>query len=136
MLEILQKMISTNIYWITGFSFLLLTLHFLYPLIFKYIDDKPMGHQSIFDLALKDHFMISRFNGTIYCLVAISSRIDPVAKLMTDFDILAISVSSLYDFAFAFGCISTGINLIKHSIVLKKSFFCKNNLALMKYDSN
>ncbi len=107
-----KKMTATNIYWITGFLVLLLTLHFLYPLIFKYIDDKPMGHQSIFDLALKDHFKISRFNGTIYCLVAISSRIDPMATLMTDSEFLAILVSSLYDFAFAFGCISTGLYLL------------------------
>ncbi len=105
-------MTSTNIYWITGFSVLLLTLHILYPLIFKYIDDKPIGRQSIFDLVLKDHFMISRMNGTIYCLVAISSRIDPVAKMMTEFEFLAISMCSLYDFSFAFGCINTGLKFI------------------------
>ena len=105
----ISKMTSTNIYWITGFSALFLTLHFLYPLIFKYIDDKPIGRQSIFDLVLKDHFKISRFNGTIYCLVAISSRIDPVAQLMIEFELLAIVMSSLYDFAFAFGCINTGL---------------------------
>ncbi len=101
-------MTSTHFYWITGFLFLLLSLHLLYPLIFKYIDNKPNGVQSIFDLVIRDHFMIGRFNGTVYCVIAIISRIDPIAEVLIHYDILAIIISSVYDFSFAFGCINTG----------------------------
>ncbi len=105
-------MTSTNFYWITGFLFLLLSLHLLYPLIFKYIDNKPNGVQSIFDLVIRDHFMIGRFNGTVYCVIAIISRIDPIAEVLIQYKILAIIMSSVYDFSFAFGCINTGVNFI------------------------
>jgi len=93
------KMTSTNIYWITGFSFLLLMLHLLYPVIFKYIDNKPNGVQSIFDLVIRDHFMIGRFNGTVYCVIAIMSSIDPIMAVITEYEILAIIMCSVYDFS-------------------------------------
>ena len=94
---------SVNMIWFVGFAVLLLALHLIYPIIFRYIDDKPPGRQSIFDLVFKDHFMISRYNGTIYCLVSMISRLDCLKSLIDDNDIVAIVLSTVYDFSFALG---------------------------------
>ena len=99
-------MTSANMIWIVGFSILLLVLHLVYPVIFRYIDEKPLGHQSLFDLVLKDHFMISRYNGTSYCLVAIISRLEWFDSAGDLRDTVALVLSAIYDFSFIFGCVN------------------------------
>ena len=54
------NMESADILWMFCFTLALAILNFLYGLIFKYVDDKPMGSQSIFDLVMKDHFNNAR----------------------------------------------------------------------------
>jgi len=84
---------TTNVAWITLFTILLVISNCLYPLIFTYINDKPMGSQSIFDLALKDHFKVARFTATTYCVAAIMSRIEPVTSLMNGYNFMVTILS-------------------------------------------
>jgi len=72
----------TNILWILSFSLILISLHWLYGMIIKYIEDKPLGCQSLYDVLLRDHFMVARSTGSIYCLLAISSRFDCLATIL------------------------------------------------------
>ena len=104
-----EPSMSTSMIWIFGFSILLLALHLVYPVIFRYIDEKPMGRQSLFDLVLKDHFMISRYNGTIYCLVAIASRLEWFESATDIRDVTALALSAIYDFSFIFGCVNLSL---------------------------
>ena len=78
------KMELTNIFWLFSFSLILISLHWLYGMIIKYIEDKPLGCQSLYDVLLRDHFMVARSTGSIYCLLAILSRNDCLAAILNN----------------------------------------------------
>ncbi len=59
-----------NLYWLLAFSILLLTLNILYSLIIKYVNDKPLGHQSLYDTVLRYSICIPfmHVSASMWCL--------------------------------------------------------------------
>ena len=53
--------------------------------------------------------MISRYNGTIYCLVAIASRLEWFESATDIRDVTALALSAIYDFSFIFGCVNLSL---------------------------
>jgi hypothetical protein len=109
-LEIKQE--KMDALWIFGYAFLLLISHFFYTRLINYIDDKPLGYQSLYDLILRDHFCVMRLCGKIYCLVAIISRWKTLMDLCKTNIFFVTCLCSVYDFAFTSACMTTGINEI------------------------
>ena len=72
----------TNLVWIAAFVIISITSNIIYLLIFKYIDDKPMGSQSIFDLVMKDHFMFAQLTGSVYCAVAVFAKVNEMTNML------------------------------------------------------
>ena len=97
--------------WILGFAFLLLISHFFYSRLINYINDKPLGYQSLYDLILGDHFWVMRLSGKIYCLVAMLSRLTTLMNLSATNIFILTCICSVYEFAFALATMSTGINI-------------------------
>ncbi len=71
-----------NLVWIAAFVIVSITSNILYLLIFKYIDDKPMGSQSIFDLVMKDHFMFARLTASVYCAFAVLAKVNEMTNML------------------------------------------------------
>jgi hypothetical protein len=68
-----------------------------------------MGHQSLYDLVLRDHFWVMRLSGKTYCLVAIVSRGNMAIDFLSGNVALTTFLCAIYDFAFTSACVSTGI---------------------------
>ena len=100
---------SMDILWIFGYFLLLLISDFLYSRIITYIEDKPLGFQSLFDMILRDHFWVMRMNGKIYCFVAIASRLEFLLSLYKSNSFVLTFICSVFEFAFSSTCVSTGI---------------------------
>ena len=109
---------NDSIVWTVSFTIMIFALNCLYSLIFDYIDNKPMGCKSIFDLALKDHFKVARFTGTIYCLIALLSRIPQAVNAIKDINTLAILICSIYEFAFSTVCYNIACTCIVRILCL------------------
>jgi hypothetical protein len=124
---------ATNIIWITLFTIILIILNCLYPLIFTYIDEKPMGSQSIFDLVLKDHFKVARFTGTTYCVVAILSKIEVVTSFLNDHNLLAVVACSVYEFSFATVCFNIGLTCIVRTFCLMNITFVEVSILIITF---
>ena len=120
---------NVNIVWIVSFTIVLITLNCLYPLIFDYIDNKPMGCKSIFDLVMKDHFKVARFTGTTYCLIALISRCPQAVGAIRDSNILAISACSVYEFAYATVCYNIACTCVIRILCLFSITFVEETIG-------
>ncbi len=67
-----------DVIWLTTFSLLFLVLSLIHYLVINSFHSKPSGHGSIFDLALKDSFIVSFGLGTWVCLIDIISRFEAI----------------------------------------------------------
>ena len=93
--------------WVLAFSFLLVVSDLLYRQIIRSIEKKPLGSQSLYDALLVDHFWVMRLSGKVYSLTAILSRLISYEILLSH-TVYTQSLCSVYDFAFASACFSTG----------------------------
>ena len=65
---------NSNIIWLLVFSLVSFGSHCFYGIIINYINDKPLGKQSVYDVASRDNLRVVQFFGTVYNLLAILSR--------------------------------------------------------------
>jgi hypothetical protein len=65
---------ASNLIWLAVFSLILVSSHWFYSLIIRYINDKPLGKQSVYDIVTHDTLIVVRMFGSVYCLLAIISR--------------------------------------------------------------
>ena len=74
-----------NIAWLTYNCLIVAAFNLLYTNITRYIETKPLGFQSLYDVILCDHIWVARFAGelifafvfdTIFFTVFVSAAID------------------------------------------------------------
>lgn len=94
--------------WLCCFVHILLSLNVINYLIVNSIRDKPLGRQSVFDLASKDTFFALKFNGSVECLLCILARFATFRDILEENPILLTSLCSIYSFAFVCLCINAG----------------------------
>ena len=58
-----------NLFWFFAFFFLFTAINLACGLCISYLDCKPLGHQSLFDCVLRDHFRIGKTYGAGYTLM-------------------------------------------------------------------
>ena len=68
------SMNNSNMIWLLIFSLILLCSNWFYSMIIKYINDKPLGKQSVYDVASRDNLRVVQVFGAVYNLLAIISR--------------------------------------------------------------
>ena len=104
--------------WVLAFSFLLVVSDLLYRQIIRSIEKKPLGSQSLYDVLLVDHFWVMRLSGKVYSLTAILSRLISYEILLSH-TVYTQCLCSVYDFAFASACFSTGKLILFFVIVAR-----------------
>ena len=67
-------MIPIDVAWLFAFLLLLVVMNVLCFLLTRYVDDKPTGHQSLYDVVFSDTINVIQLYGTTYCILAIVSR--------------------------------------------------------------
>lgn len=67
---------SSNTVWILVFAVIGSSSAWLYSQIISYIEEKPPGKQSVFDVASRDVARVVRVFGSIYCGVAVVTRFE------------------------------------------------------------
>ena len=72
--DFLNNMITSNVFWLIVFTLILTTSNWFYSMIIKYISDKPLGKQSVFDVVSRDSLRVIQIFGSVYCSIAIMSR--------------------------------------------------------------
>ena len=60
---------AEDMFWFFVFFFLCGAINLSCGLCMSYLDSKPLGHQSIFDCVLRDHFKIGKNYGATFALV-------------------------------------------------------------------
>ena len=117
--------------WLIAFSVLLLLLNILYSLITKYIDDKPLGHQSLYDVVLRDTLNITKLFGNIYCLLAILSRFQCFTETLGQ-NLLWSTIACLFcSFTLTATCVNLGCMCIIRTICLINISWIEENLSEM-----
>ena len=122
---------TLNFIWLIAFSVLLLKLNILCSLITKYIDDKPLGHQSLYDVVLRDNLNIAKLYGTTYCLLAILSRFNCLTETLGQNLLLGNIACLFYSFTFTATCVNLGCMCIIRTLCLINISWMEENLGEM-----
>ena len=122
---------TLNILWLAVFSILLLSLNILFAFITKYIEDKAPGHQSLYDVVLRDNLNIAKMYGTTYCLLAILSRFQFFREVLNQNFFLANTACLLYSFTFTAVCVNLGCMCIIRTLCLISISWMEENLGEM-----
>ncbi len=109
--------------WIAAFLLLFFCLNSINYLIVSSIKEKPLGQQSVFDIAIKDTFLTSKLFGSYACLICVFARFERFRQLLTEIPILATFLSFAYSFAFICLCVNAGcLCIIRILCIVKLSF--------------
>ena len=112
-----------SVIWIFAFSFLLTSLSILYSLIRRYLDDYPEGSKSIYHVVARITIFIFQTTGSVYCILAIVSKLNYLLDILNSDIIGPLSVTLLYEFSFFSSCISLGcIILIRLMCLINITF--------------
>ena len=114
-----------DIMWISSFITLLISLHLSNKFVVKSLKSKPLGKQTIFDIAIIDTFCAMKFYGTVACFMCISARFDWIRNVFIKNKILLTIVCSTYSFGFTCLCISASCLFIIR-------IFCILNLTFLE----
>jgi hypothetical protein len=123
---------TLDFFWFCCFVLMLLSLNLINHFIVKSIRDKPLGKQSVFDLASKDTFLALKFNGSVGCLVCIFARFDCLRQIFLETPILVTILCSIYSFAFICLCISAGCLCIIRILCIVKMTIVEDVLGEFK----
>ena len=114
-----------NISWLIAFSILLVALNFLYSMLIKYINDKPLGNQSLYDIVFRDTISIVQLYGTTYCLLAILSRFESISNGLSENVLLGNIACLFYAFTFTATCVHLACTCVIRT-------FCLINISCME----
>ena len=115
----------SDAFWISGFIVAMFLVNLLHPLIFKYIDSKSLGSQSIFNLITRDHFQTARFTGNVYCIFAILSKLNESFDFLAENSWPTLICCTVYEFAFSTVCLNIG-----HTCFVR--IFCLINMTFVE----
>ena len=119
-----------NLTWLLAFVALLVTLNVLDYFLIKYVNDKPLGHQSLYDVVFKDTFVVVQAYGTTYCTLAILSRLGPVSQLLSQDCYYLGSLAYLcYTAAFTAACVNVGLNCVIRTFCLISFSFMEETVG-------
>jgi len=112
-----------NFVWLLVFSFLLLCISILYPLMRHYLSNIPSGSQSLYHNLARNTLSFHQMTGTIYCVSVITSRFDFILDFVSSNLVVIVSICIIYEFAYITSSISLGcLAIIRLLCLLNISF--------------
>ncbi len=107
-LAAILKMEKIDIFWLLAFILLFMALNVLVHIIVNSLKDKPLGSQSIYDVALQDTFFVMKCYGSFICLMQGFANITKFRATLVENDIALTLACSIYSFGYTAIGISTG----------------------------
>jgi hypothetical protein len=114
-----------NFCWLMAFTVLLAALNVLYSMLTRYISDKPLGNQSLYDVIFRDTVNIVQLYGTTYCLLAIFSRFESISNVLSENIFLGNVACLFYAFTFTATCVNLACMCVTRT-------FCLVNISFME----
>ena len=116
-------------FWVLAFSAAFLVLNFVHSLIWKCMNDKPLGLQSVFDSVLKDTLVMLRLHGSISCSVAIIGRFSSVQNFLLENPLCLLLILSIYQFAMFFLFVHVGFLCVCRVLCISKMVFMEETVG-------
>ena len=114
---------TIDLFWLLAFVLLFLASNLILHLIVTSLKEKPLGCQSIYDVALQDTFFIMKYYGSFICLMQSFTSIPQFRSFFSGNDIVLTLACSIYSFGYTSLCISTGcLCLIRICCLINLSF--------------
>ena len=99
---------NIDFFWLLAFVLLFLALNVLVHIIVNSLKEKPLGSQSIYDVALQDTFFVMKCYGSFICLMQGFANITKFRATLVENDIALTLACSIYSFGYTAIGISTG----------------------------
>ena len=121
-----------DVFGFTSFLTVLFVFNFLLHLIVQSLKEKPLGRQSIYDLAIQDYFFVWRCYGSYIFILYTLTRVHFIQNLLNENSILLTTVCTFYSFSFTTLCISAGCVCIIRTLCLFKMVFMDETIGEMQ----
>ena len=116
-------------FWVLAFSAAFLVLNFVHSLIWKCMNDKPLGLQSVFDSVLKDTLVMLRLHGSISCSEAIIGRFSSVQNFLLENPLCLLLILSIYQFAMFLLFVHVGFLCVCRVLCISKMVFMEETVG-------
>ena len=120
---------QSNIIWTFAFSILLTTSSTLMYLISSYIGNKPLGHQTLFDVVLRDNYFLSQFTNFVLIGTDILFQFGSVAIWLAENPNIATLICFLHMSAFVSLCIHSGLVAIVRLLCVMNINFMEETIG-------
>ena len=115
--------------WVLAFSAALLLLNFVHSKIWKCLNDKPLGLQSVFDAVLKDNLVLLRLHGSIGCLVTIVGRFSTIQNFMVENPFCLLLIILIHQFFLFFLMVHVGFLSICRVLCISNMAFVEETVG-------
>ena len=121
--NVLTIMELKDLVWFLAFLLLFLALNLIQNLIENSLEDKPMGNQTIYDLAMRDVFFGMKVYGSYVCFLYMAARFEAVRQFFHSNETGQTIACAVYFFGFVTMCLkSVFLFTVRILCIIRMSF--------------